>query len=95
MPRTKKSVEEAMAEVLQKANAFTEAHKGESAEQILSEMRGEEQMMNDVVEARILEVTGNDWEPPHLEINVDEKVLIEKGLKDGDKVKLLIIKTEE
>ena len=52
-------------------------------------------MMNDAVEARILEVTGNDWESPHLELYVGEKVLIEKGLKDGDKVKLLIIKTEE
>ena len=39
--QTKKSVEEAMAKVLEKANAFTEAHKGESAEQILAEMRGE------------------------------------------------------
>lgn len=36
-----KSVDEAMAEVEAKAKAFTEAHKGESSEQLLAEMRGE------------------------------------------------------
>lgn len=41
-PINKQSVEEAMAEVEKKAKAFTDAHKGESAEQLLAEMRGEQ-----------------------------------------------------
>ena len=39
---SKQSVEESIAEVEEKAKAFTEAHKGESADAILTEMRGEE-----------------------------------------------------
>jgi hypothetical protein len=37
----KKDVEAAMREVEEKAKAFTEAHKGETSEDILAQMRGE------------------------------------------------------
>ncbi len=47
----KQSVEEVMAEVEEKSKAFTEAHKGETAEQILAEMRGEEPVSEDLYEA--------------------------------------------
>lgn len=40
--RTKADVEAAMAEIEEKSRAFTEAHKGETAEEILAQMRGEE-----------------------------------------------------
>jgi hypothetical protein len=43
-----KSVDEAMAEVEEKAKAFTEAHKGESSEQLLAEMRGEDSVSEDL-----------------------------------------------
>ncbi len=47
----KQSVDEAMAEVEEKAKAFTEAHKGESSEQLLAEMRGEDSVSEDLEEA--------------------------------------------
>lgn len=50
-PVNKQSVYEAMAEVEEKAKAFTEAHKGESSEQLLAEMRGEEPVSEDLEEA--------------------------------------------
>ncbi len=40
--RTHADVEEAMREVEEKSKAFTEAHKGESAKEIIATMRGEE-----------------------------------------------------
>ena len=40
--RTKADVDAAMADVEEKAKAFTEAHKGETADEILAGMRGEE-----------------------------------------------------
>lgn len=40
-------VDKAMAEVEEKAKAFTEAHKGESSEQLLAEMRGEDSVSED------------------------------------------------
>lgn len=43
-----KSVDEAMAEVEAKAKAFTEAHKGESSEQLLAQMRGEDPVSEDL-----------------------------------------------
>jgi len=46
-----KYVDEAMAEVEKKAQAFTEAHKGEDSEIILAEMRGEEIASEELEEA--------------------------------------------
>lgn len=45
---SKQSADEAMAEIEEKAKAFTKAHKGESADEILSEMRGEEPVSDDL-----------------------------------------------
>jgi hypothetical protein len=45
---SKQSVDEAMAEIEEKAKAFTKAHKGESADEILSEMRGKEPVSDDL-----------------------------------------------
>ena len=50
---SKQSVDEAMAEIEEKAKAFTKAHKGESADEILSEMRGEEPVSEELEEAAI------------------------------------------
>ena len=44
-------VTKAMAEVEEKARAFTEAHRGESAEDILAQMRGEEPASEDLEKA--------------------------------------------
>lgn len=44
-------VDKAMAEVEEKAKAFTEAHKGESSEKLLAEMRGEEHVSEDLEKA--------------------------------------------
>lgn len=38
-------VEEAMREVVEKAKAFTEAHKGETSEEILAQMKGEQKII--------------------------------------------------
>ena len=43
-------VTKAMAEVEEKVRAFTEAHRGESAEDILAQMRGEEPASEDLEE---------------------------------------------
>lgn len=44
-------VTKAIAEVEEKARAFTEAHRGESAEDILAQMRGEEPASEDLEKA--------------------------------------------
>ncbi len=49
--RTLADVDTAMREVEEKARAFTEAHRGESAEEILAQMRGEEPAGKDLEEA--------------------------------------------
>jgi len=46
--RTSADIESAMQEVEEKSKAFTEAHKGESIEEILAEMRGEEPVSEDL-----------------------------------------------
>lgn len=43
--RTKAEVDAAMQDVEEKSKAFTEAHKGESAEEILAQMKGEEPIL--------------------------------------------------
>ncbi len=45
--RTKADVDATMAEIEEKSKAFTEAHKGETAEEILAQMRGEEPVSED------------------------------------------------
>ena len=58
-----KSVDEAMAEVEEKAKAFTEAHKGESSEQLLAQMRGEDPVSEDLEkEIEIYMKTHLEWD---------------------------------
>lgn len=49
--RTPADIESAMQEVGEKSMAFTEAHKGESSDEILAQMRGEEPVSKDLEEA--------------------------------------------
>lgn len=49
--RTQADIDAAMAEVEEKSKAFTEAHKGETAEEILAQMRGEEPVSEELEEA--------------------------------------------
>ncbi len=56
-----------------------------------------EQMMKDAVNAEILEVSDNyssicDY--THLELNIEDDVLEKNGYKNGDKVKLIILKED-
>lgn len=56
-----------------------------------------EQMMKDAVDGEILAIEDCNYSMnshTHLEMYVDEVKLIEKGFKDGDKVKLIIIKED-
>ena len=48
--RTSTDIESAMQEVEEKSKAFTEAHKGESSNEILAEMRGEEPVSEELEE---------------------------------------------
>ena len=75
---SKQSVDEAMAEIEEKAKAFTKAHKGESADEILSEMRGEEPISEDF----------KLFEKEYLEKEKDEILCVydrHAGLVDGAK----------
>ena len=54
-----------------------------------------EQMMKEAIEADVLEVSDDDYSicgHSHLELSVDEEYLYDRNLKDGDKVKLIIVK---
>lgn len=56
-----------------------------------------QQMMKDAVDGEILAIEDCNYSMnshTHLEMYVDEVKLIEKGFKDGDKVKLIIIKED-
>ena len=59
--QTKKSVEEAMAKVLEKAKAFTEAHQGEDIDEILAEMRGEQILANSAQTCKIENYQEEGW----------------------------------
>lgn len=48
---TEEEANKAMAEVEEKAKIFTDAHKGETAEEILAAMRGEEPASDELKEA--------------------------------------------
>lgn len=48
--KKKSKIDEAMHEVEEKAKAFTERHKGESADRLLAEMRGEEPVSEELEE---------------------------------------------
>ena len=72
------SVDEAMAEVEEKAKAFTDAHKGEDSEKILAEMRGEEPVSEDL----------KQFEETYLDKEKDEILCVydrHAGLVDGAK----------
>ena len=62
---TKQSVEEAMQDLEEKSKAFTDAHKGESAEGILAEMKGIDPSIQDIVDKHWFEMLG---EEPILEV---------------------------
>ena len=56
-----------------------------------------QQMMKEAIEADVFEVSDNDcsiYGYSHLELSVDEEHLYDRNLKDGDKVKIIIVKEE-
>ena len=61
--RTPADIEAAMQEVEEKSRAFTEAHQGESSDEILAQMRGEEPVSNDLEETASLYVADDALKP--------------------------------
>ena len=78
--RTPTDVESAMQEVEEKSKAFTEAHKEESADEILAQMRGEEPVSEELEEA------SKEWLRPQLDksyANYGETKMMELTHFDG------------
>ena len=78
--RTPADIEAAMQEVEEKSKAFTEAHKKESADDILAQMRGEEPVSEDLEEA------SKEWLIPQLDksyTNYGEAKMMELTHFDG------------
>jgi len=55
--RTPADIESVMQEIEEKSKAFTEAHKGEDADTILAQMRGEEPVSEELEEAALLHLS--------------------------------------
>ena len=78
--RAHADIEAAMQEVEDKSKAFTEAHKGESADDILAQMRGEESVSEELGEA------SKEWLKPQLDksyANYGEGKMMELTRFDG------------
>ena len=80
--RTSTDIESAMQEVEEKSKAFTEAHKGESAEEILAGMKGVDPSIQDIVDKHWFEMLG---EEPILEVL--EKYLAHVSREEAMKTK--------
>lgn len=121
--RTPSDVESAMQEVKEKSRAFTEAHKGESSDEILAQMRGEEPVSEDLESevrkyAPIYYKDGDISKLAHHFVNWQKQKMMKdaikgyvnqveypgstwielsdnpKDLKNGDNVKIKIIKED-
>lgn len=88
-PVSRQPVEEAVADVEEKAKAFTEAHKGKSSEEVLAEMRGEEPLSDELDSAALEYANGElikagvtDENCPR-EMAVAQAILMVNGFKAG------------